>query len=360
MTAAQSGPEPLPASLHCADLGVEFVPRGRKTARSDRIVAVDGVSFDVVGGRTLAIVGESGCGKSTLARALAGVQEHTGQVTVSGAHVGGAGANEDALVRPVQMVFQDPYASLDPRRTIGFSVSEPLRAQRSLQREEIGHRVSELLELVGLAPEMATRYPHEFSGGQRQRIAIARALGADPAVLVCDEATSALDVSVQAQIVNLLLDAQLARGFAMVFVTHNLAVVRQIADEIAVMYLGRFVEYGTAADIFANPTHPYSQALLSAVPRTSGLPEDYSRVAVVGDPPDPRHRPTGCHFHPRCRLFDESGHPGVCRVRLPMLTPVIGSQDHRAACHIAAPELTALELTALERTTPELTPKEKE
>ncbi|GGM61887.1 oligopeptide/dipeptide ABC transporter ATP-binding protein [Dactylosporangium sucinum] len=317
------------AVLRCADVRVVFTPRGLATARADRIVAVDGVSFEVAAGRTLAVVGESGCGKSTLARALVGVQRYTGDITVA-QHRGAERR------RPIQLVFQDPYASLDPRRTIGFSVSEPIRAQGRHSRAETAKRVGELLELVGLDARMSARYPHEFSGGQRQRVAIARALGADPAVLVCDEATSALDVSVQAQIVNLLIDAQRAQGFAMVFVTHNLAVVRQLADDVAVMYLGRFLEVGPAAQVFAQPRHPYSEALLSAVPRTSAIVDEHRQIRLVGDPPDPRNRPDGCHFRPRCRLYQQSGEPEVCRTRSPGLLATRQQEAHLAACHVTS------------------------
>lgn len=336
-TASVAGP-----ALSCDSVRVVFSSSRPRSGRSQGVIAVDGVSFDVAAGRTLAVVGESGCGKSSLARALAGVQRHAGRITVSrqAVSVQSDGPQQSALRmeahrRLVQMVFQDPYASLDPRRTVGYSISEPIRAQRRVGRAELDARVIELLEMVGLDSQMASRYPHEFSGGQRQRVAIARALGADPAVLVCDEATSALDVSVQAQIVNLLIDAQRAQGFAMVFVTHNLAVVRQLADDVAVMYLGSFVEVGPAEQVFGRPTHPYAQALLSAVPRTSGHRSGERQITLAGDPPDPRDRPAGCHFHPRCWRYQSEGEPAVCRVDAPLLLPVGSAADaHLASCHL--------------------------
>ena len=325
------------AVLRCQDVRVVF-SGGRRLRARPAVRAVDGVSFDLQPGRTLAVVGESGCGKSSLARALAGVQAFSGRITVEGRDVDPR-AGTLGLGPRVQMVFQDPYASLNPRRTVAFSVSEPMRAQ-GLRRTDIDARVAELFGLVGLDPDMAMRYPHEFSGGQRQRIAIARSLGADPAVLVCDEATSALDVSVQAQIVNLLVDAQQAQGFAMVFVTHNLAVARQVADDVAVMYLGRFIEAGTAEDVFSRPVHPYSAALLSAVPRTSAHRDDAQASRLVGDPPDPRDRPPGCAFNPRCSLYQLSGTPEICHTSDPELLAVSSHpDDHRAACHLAAPPI---------------------
>lgn len=346
--------EPDDAVLRCQDVRVVF-SGGRRLRAKPPVRAVDGVSFDLRPGRTLAVVGESGCGKSSLARALAGVQSFTGRINVEDQDVDPrgnsarprreAGGEADGAPRAgtpgfgprVQMVFQDPYASLNPRRTVAFSVAEPMRAQ-GLRRTEIDARVAELFGLVGLDPDMTMRYPHEFSGGQRQRLAIARSLGADPGVLVCDEATSALDVSVQAQIVNLLVDAQRVQGFAMVFVTHNLAVARQVADDVAVMYLGRFIETGTAAEVFSRPVHPYSAALLSAVPRTSAHRDDESANKLAGDPPDPRDRPPGCAFNPRCSLYQLNGEPEICHTRDPELLAVLSHPgDHRAACHLSAP-----------------------
>jgi peptide/nickel transport system ATP-binding protein len=259
--------------------------------------AVDGVSFEVRAGETLALVGESGCGKSTVARLIVGLYAPSeGSIAFRG--------------RRMQMIFQDPYASLNPRWRVKKIVAEPLGFTGNFSNQETQERVGKLLTQVGLAPEDGDKYPHEFSGGQRQRISIARALAGEPDLLVCDEPTSALDVSVQAQILNLMSELQQRLGLTYLFISHNLAVVSQIADRVGVMYLGRIVELATARQIFAHPRHPYTRMLLDAVPDLSmtGKP----RVPVAGEVPNPLAPPPGCAFHPRCPHVQER-----CRVERP-------------------------------------------
>ncbi|WP_126444650.1 dipeptide ABC transporter ATP-binding protein [Sulfuricystis multivorans] len=270
--------------LEAHDLKVHFpIRRGVLQRAVGWVRAVDGVDLSIAAGRTLALVGESGCGKTTVGKAILGLQSATaGTVKLAGRILDGLAPRE------MQMVFQDPFGSLDPRLTIDAIVREG--------RPDAD--VSALLRQVGLTPEMAKRYPHEFSGGQRQRIAIARALAVMPRLLICDEPTSALDVSVQAQILNLLLDLQARLGLAYLFITHNIAAVDFLAHEVAVMYLGRIVEQGTVEEVLDNPRHPYTQALLAAVPKLVGAPGE--RLWVQGDPPSPANPPPGCHFHPRC------------------------------------------------------------
>ena len=258
-----------------------------------RLRAVDSVSFEVRKGETLALVGESGCGKSTIARLIVGLYAPTrGRIEFDGITVSEPSAAASKLRRRMQMIFQDPYASLNPRWRVRDIVAEPMRILKT--RSEVG----DLLRQVGLAPEDAERYPHEFSGGQRQRISIARALAGEPDLLVCDEPTSALDVSVQAQILNLMIELQRRLGLTYVFISHNLAVVSQVADRVGVMYLGRIVEIAPAAQIFARPRHPYTRMLLDAVPdlELSGRP----RTPVAGEIPNPLAPPSGCPFNPRC------------------------------------------------------------
>jgi peptide/nickel transport system ATP-binding protein len=259
--------------------------------------AVDGVSFEVRAGETLALVGESGCGKSTVARLIVGLYTPSeGSIAFRG--------------RRMQMIFQDPYASLNPRWRVGKIVAEPLRFLNHSSGKSAQARVAELLTQVGLAPEDGDKYPHEFSGGQRQRISIARALAGEPDLLVCDEPTSALDVSVQAQILNLMSELQRRLQLTYVFISHNLAVVSQVADRVGVMYLGRIVELAPAREIFSRPRHPYTRMLLDAVPDLSmtGKP----RVPVAGEVPNPLAPPPGCAFHPRCPYAQER-----CRVEQP-------------------------------------------
>lgn len=303
------------------------VPRGLLRPAAT-LQALNGVSFELAAGQTLAVVGESGCGKSTLARALTLIEEPSaGSLQIAGREAAGADrAALKALRRDVQMVFQNPYASLNPRRKIGDQLAEPLLINTDLSRAERHRRVLAMLQQVGLRPEHYRRYPHMFSGGQRQRIAIARAMMLHPKVLVADEPTSALDVSIQAQVLNLFMDLQEEFATAYVFISHNLAVVRQIADRLLVMYLGRAMETGPAERIYQRPLHPYTQALLAATPRLHGEPQR-ARVRLAGEPPNPLAPPAGCVFHPRCPYATER-----CRGEEPPLREVDGRE---VACHYA-------------------------
>ena len=265
------------------------------------VKAVDGVSFDVNAGETLALVGESGCGKTTTGRSILRLIEPTsGSVRFDGTDVLALrGETLRRMRRRMQIIFQDPYGSLNPRMTVGAAIKEGLIVHELAEGSAADRRVSTLLDEVGLRPEYAARYPHEFSGGQRQRIGIARALAVEPSFIVCDEPVSALDVSVQAQVVNLLRDLQRERGLSYLFIAHDLAVVAHMADRVAVMYLGRIVELAPRRTIFSTPLMPYTQALLSAVP----VPDPTAkrqRILLPGDPPSPANPPTGCVFHPRC------------------------------------------------------------
>lgn len=297
---------------------------------SGQIRAVEDVSFHVARGETLGLVGESGSGKTTTGRAILRLIEPTsGEARFEGEDIFAMDAARlRAFRRRAQIVFQDPYGSLDPRMTVGDTLREVLHVHR-LARGRENARIAEMLERVGLAPEHASRYPHEFSGGQRQRIGIARALTVEPDFIVCDEPVSALDVSVQAQVLNLLRDLQRDLGLAYLFIAHDLSVIEHMSDRIAVMYLGRIVEVGAARDVIESPRHPYTKALLSAVPvpdptRRAG------RIVVTGDVPDPSSPPPGCPFHPRCPhpAKDES-----CRTISPRLEAKTASQA--AACHKA-------------------------
>jgi peptide/nickel transport system ATP-binding protein len=298
--------------------------------------AVDGVSFAIARGTTLALVGESGCGKSTVARLLVGLYTPTaGQVrfdgldataALAGSGPGGA-ATGRALRRRLQMIFQDPYASLNPRWRVADIVAEPLREHGLVVgREALRNRVGELLQAVGMAAADADRWPHQFSGGQRQRISIARALATGPEFLVCDEPTSALDVSVQAQVLNLMKSLQADQGLTYLFISHNLAVVRHVADRVGVMYLGRLVEVAGRDALFASPRHPYTRMLLAAIPDI-GM-SGRARTPVSGEVPNPLSPPTGCAFHPRCPHADAR-----CAAERPELTTVDGVQ---VACHAVA------------------------
>jgi oligopeptide/dipeptide ABC transporter ATP-binding protein len=292
--------------------------------------AVEGVSFDVGSGETLGLVGESGCGKSTVGRTILRLQEPTsGRASFDGVDVFGLErAALRALRRRMQIIFQDPYSSLNPRMTVGAAVAEGIEIHRLAARSEIAGRVEALLAEVGLDPSYAARYPHEFSGGQRQRIGIARALAVEPTFIVCDEPVSALDVSVQAQVLNLLGDLQRKRGLSYLFIAHDLAVVRQIAHRVAVMYLGHIVETAPTETLLSAPRHPYTVALLSAVPEPDPARRK-SRIVLTGDLPSPSNPPPGCTFHTRCFHPDRSER---CRTEVPPLRPVAGSL---VACHYA-------------------------
>ncbi|GLH34404.1 peptide ABC transporter ATP-binding protein [Pseudomonas putida] len=290
--------------------------------------ALNGVSFELEAGKTLAVVGESGCGKSTLARALTLIEEpSSGSLQIDGTEVKGASKSErKQLRRDVQMVFQSPYASLNPRQKIGDQLAEPLLINTSLSKAERREKVQKMMEQVGLRPEHYQRYPHMFSGGQRQRIALARAMMLQPKVLVADEPTSALDVSIQAQVLNLFMDLQKEFNTAYVFISHNLAVVRHVADQVLVMYLGRPAEMGPKEDIYEKPLHPYTQALLSATPAIHPDPLK-PKIRIAGELPNPLDPPDGCAFHKRCPYATER-----CGVEVPAFRQV---GTRQVACHYA-------------------------
>ena len=302
-------------------LGGLFRPGGRQTVH-----ALDGVSVSVERGETLALVGESGCGKSTLGRCLLRLYDLTaGQIRFEGTDITDMSASRLRALRPrMQMVFQDPYASLNPRRRVGDLIAEPMRVHTDWTGSRIRDRQHELMDLVGLRREHLDRFPHEFSGGQRQRVAIARALALEPALVVADEPVSALDVSVQAQIVNLMMDLQDRLGLAYLFIAHDLSVVRQIARRTAVMYLGTVVEIGLTDDLFRRPAHPYTDALLSAVPLAEGRTR--KRVVLGGEVPSPLAAPPGCRFHPRCPKAQAR-----CKIEVPLLRQLVPGRT--VACH---------------------------
>jgi oligopeptide transport system ATP-binding protein len=294
-----------------------------------RVRAVDGVSLTIDEGETLGLVGESGCGKSTLCRAILQLTAPTsGSVRFAGEELVGRSRRQlRPIRRQIQMIFQDPYASLNPRKRICQIIGEPMEMHGLASGRDVDKKTQDLLDRVGLQPEHANRYPHEFSGGQRQRIGIARALALQPKLIIADEPVSALDVSVQAQIVNLLKDLQDEIGLSYLFVAHDLGVVRHVSDRVAVMYLGRIVENAFATDLYRHPLHPYSNALLSAVP----IPDpklncERERLVLEGDPPSPIDPPSGCHFHTRCPWSTD-----VCETDDPELREL--EADHRAACH---------------------------
>ncbi len=316
------------------DVSAPWLNRVAERKPRQFVHAVDDVGFTIARGKTLALVGESGCGKSTVARLLVGLYAPTrGRVVFDGVDAGAAGnARPASIRRRMQMIFQDPYASLNPRWKVSDIVAEPLREHGfgagapvagKDARQRIVERVGELLASVGLAPADVDKFPHQFSGGPRQRISLARALATQPEFLVCDEPTSALDVSVQAQVLNIMKDLQALHGLTYLFISHNLAVVRHVSDQVGVMYLGRIVELADKALLFARPRHPYTRMLLDAIPdiHMSGR----SRTPVQGEVPNPLNPPSGCSFNPRCPHANER-----CRVERPQLLAIDGV---RVACH---------------------------
>jgi oligopeptide/dipeptide ABC transporter ATP-binding protein len=309
-----------------------YVQSGVFSRITGAVRAVDGVSFSIPRGKTLSLVGESGSGKTTAGRCILRlIEPSAGRVVFNGEDVGSMGrATLRRARKHMQIIFQDPYGSLNPRMTVYSMVAEALAVHNIVPRRQRRDRVYELLDMVGLPPEGADRYPHEFSGGQRQRIGIARALAVEPDLIVADEPISALDVSIQAQILNLMRDLQEKLGLTYLFIAHDLSVVQHIADLVAVMYLGRIVERGPVHEIFSNPVHPYTKALLSAAPVPDPKREQ-KRQILTGDVPSPLNPPPGCHFHPRCPDAIEA-----CRAREQHLTDC--GPGHCAACHVHAPE----------------------
>lgn len=331
MTKANNTQDVLVSVKHLTkvfDVSAPWLTRVLNREPRATLTAVDDVSFDIRRGEILSLVGESGCGKSTTAKLLCGLYEPTsGAVAIDGTNINDPHALKAAR-RRVNMIFQDPYASLNPRWRVKDIIAEPIRVQKLLHtREDIEHRVGELMQLVKLNPEDSEKFPHQFSGGQRQRISIARALASKPEFLICDEPTSALDVSVQAQILNLMVSIQKKVGLTYLFISHNLSVVHHISDRVGVMYLGRLVELAPKKELFQSPKHPYTKMLLDAIPDMSMSGK--RRTAIQGEVPNPLNPPTGCAFHPRCPLAGER-----CRRECPKLREyTINGQSVSVACH---------------------------
>jgi oligopeptide/dipeptide ABC transporter ATP-binding protein len=328
-SATASGARPAPPVLEVTDLKKHFpIQKGLLRRVTGHVFAVDGVSFSIMGGETLGLVGESGCGKSTVGRTLLRLIEPTsGSIRIDGEDITGL---DKAALRPyrrqMQIIFQDPFSCLDPRMSAGDIVGEPLSVHGIARGNERRSQVAALFDRVGLREAQMDNYPHQFSGGQRQRIGIARALALNPKLIIGDEPVSALDVSIQAQVLNLMMDLQREFGLAYLFISHNLAVVEHISHHIAVMYLGRIVEYTDKKTLFTRALHPYTESLLSAVPVPDPTIRRNKRV-LQGDVPSPVKPPSGCHFHTRCPyVFDR------CRVETPALREVLPGQ--RVACHL--------------------------
>src|SRR5882724_1658471 len=311
--------------LELDDLAVHFQVGSALRGGVKTLKAVDGVSLDVKPGECLGLVGESGCGKSTLALAIMGLIPPThGGIALNGQAI--SGRDRMATARTVQMVFQDPYASLNPRQTVRRTLADPLRLHGVTNRSEVDQRVADMMAKVGLRPDHADRYPHEFSGGQRQRIGIARALILRPKLVICDEPVSALDVSIRAQIINLLLDLKDEMGLSYIMISHDLGVVEHVSDRVAVMYLGRIVEQGGWREIFEDPRHPYTRALIAAIPDPFHLVAATAKAKAKGEIASALDPPPGCHFNPRCPLKADR-----CVSEVPALEAV--AAGHRAACH---------------------------
>jgi len=335
-------PEPRPLVLEVTGLKKHFpIKKGLLRRTSGYVYAVDGVSLSIRAGQTLALVGESGCGKSTVGRAILRLIEPTaGTIRVAGQDITTLSNSEmRPFRRELQIIFQDPFSSLNPRMTAGDIVGEPLRTH-GLRGKAARERVAQLFDRVGLSRAQMKNYPHQFSGGQRQRIGIARALALNPKLIVCDEPVSALDVSIQAQVINLLMDLQRDLGLSYLFISHNLAVVEHISHRIAVMYLGRIVELTGRTTLFEEPLHPYTEALLAAVPLPKVTGRRRTHKPLQGDVPSPINRPTGCHFHPRCAYAH-----APCHTREPVLREV--TPGHLVACHLhdAGPRLPLAQVT---------------